>query len=141
MSTDARTWVARGTTVIGTAPDRPDITWDSTPTAKSTTTKELKRVAQLLADALNADGEPRPLSDNEQAVLDAVLAHQAQHDWPAPIGKIVEQTGLVRPTVSAILDRLVDRGLGTRPPRNSPDRPIQHRPFVAHRRPNPEETR
>lgn len=133
MSTDGRTWTATGTTVTGTAPGRPDIAFAPVPLAgqKPALKRELKAAAELLADALNRDGEPH-LDAYEKPVLDCVLQHQASSDWPCPMGKVVAETGFPRQTVSNVFDRLVSKGFGTRPPRNQADMPRQSRPFVAH---------
>lgn len=133
MSTDDRQWTAIGTTVTGTAPGRPDLAWAPVFGPNMTgSLDDLERAAELLAYVLNADGEPQ-LTDNERRVLNCVIHHQGNFEWHCPISKVVADTGLPRQTVSKIFDRLVAKGLGTRPPRNVPDQPVQHRPFVAHK--------
>jgi hypothetical protein len=132
LSTDDRIWVATGTTITGIAPGRPDIAWAPISAGRGITVKDRKRITENIAAALNADGEPPPLTANEESVLAVVIAHQAQYDYPAQISKVCELTGLKRPTVSNIFDRLVDRGLGTRPPKNDPTTGrVLHRPFTA----------
>ncbi len=129
MSTLNRRWATDGTRVVGTAPGHKDIVY--APVGRPRTPEDVdthRQTAVLLAEALNADGGPH-LTANQRAVLDAVLAHQAVHPWPAPMSHLVEATGLVRQTVHNILDQLVDLGLGTRPPRATDG---DRRPFIAH---------
>ena len=125
MSADSRTWTARGTTVIGTAPNEDDITYGPTREPKDPATVDLLReVALQLARTLN--GEP-PMSDVDKAVLDAVINHQKNSPYPARIGEIADRTGFTRQTVHISMDRLVEAGHGQRPPAG-----VGQRPFIAH---------
>lgn len=122
MLHDNRRWSAQGDRIIGTAEGRPDQVLIVIPAPLGEPDEQHLVTVAELTSLLNG------LSDNEARVLDAVLAHQELHMWPAPIGQIAEATGLTRKTVHDIFDRLVELGHGTRPPQGTGG----PRPFIAH---------
>jgi hypothetical protein len=116
MGASNRTWrAAPNGSVIGLDRDGHELTLTFPRTHRSE--------AAAIAAALDQYGRP-PLTELQQQVLDVARDYQVDNSVAASVSYLMDAVGKSRPTVHAVLQKLIDLGYADRP-EGSPPGPVR----------------